>query len=122
MKISSISVIDDDPVNLLLLKETLKDYFLVQAYRDPFHFLDNLSRTETRLVITDLMMPGMDGFALIRRIRQLKPGLPIIIISAKDEPDTIRKAYQLGVEAYYRKPLNLTTFSDKLLDQINHNV
>ena len=114
-----VSIIDDDPVNLLLLKETLKGYFEVTTYHHPCTFLEHLEEVDTNLVITDLMMPGMDGVNMVSRIKTQRPDLPVIIVSASDEEEIIKEAYEMGIEAYYLKPLNMPLLTDRLIKRIH---
>ena len=59
-----------------------------------------------RVMVTDLNMPRMDGYELIRRVRadQRLSGMPIIVVSADTDPATPQRIAALGVEAYFPKP------------------
>jgi CheY-like chemotaxis protein len=59
-----------------------------------------------RAIVTDLNMPRMDGFEMIRRIRedQALSGTPIIVVSADTDPDTPERVAELGVSAFFSKP------------------
>jgi CheY-like chemotaxis protein len=59
-----------------------------------------------RVMVTDLNMPQMDGYELIRRVRadQRLSGMPIIVVSADTDPATPQRIAALGVEAYFPKP------------------
>jgi CheY-like chemotaxis protein len=59
-------------------------------------------------IVTDLNMPRMDGFELIRRIRgdHKLSGTPIIVVSADTDPETPERIAQLGVSAYFPKPFS----------------
>lgn len=61
-----------------------------------------------RAIVTDLNMPRMDGFELIRRIRgnHKLSGTPIIVVSADTDPETPERIAQLGVSAYFPKPFS----------------
>jgi len=61
-----------------------------------------------RAIVTDLNMPRMDGFELIRRIRgdQRLSATPIIVVSADTNPDTPERVAELGVSAYFSKPFS----------------
>jgi CheY-like chemotaxis protein len=64
--------------------------------------------TQVRAVVTDLNMPRMDGFELIRRIRgdtRLR-ATPIIVVSADTDPDTPERMAALGVDAFFPKPFS----------------
>ena len=64
--------------------------------------------TPVRAVVTDLNMPRMDGFELIRRIRgdQRLRATPIIVISADTDPETPNRVAALGVDAFFPKPFS----------------
>jgi PAS domain S-box-containing protein len=58
------------------------------------------------MVVTDLIMPRMDGLELIRKIRRLDPELPIVIISSDNDGDTAKAALQLQVSEFLHKPID----------------
>lgn len=55
------------------------------------------------LLITDLSLPGIDGVELTRRVRAIHPGLPVVVISAYDEPSYVERARVAGAAAYLSK-------------------
>ncbi len=62
---------------------------------------------EVDIVLLDIMMPGMDGFAVLRELRKAKPSLPVIFLTAKgDEPDRVQ-GLRLGADDYIAKPFSL---------------
>lgn len=74
-----------------------------------------------RVIVTDLNMPRMDGFELIRRIRQ-HPRLratPIIVVSADTDPETPERISQLGVSAFFSKPYSPAQVRRKLEQILN---
>jgi DNA-binding response OmpR family regulator len=64
-----------------------------------------LHQTDYRLLITDLRLPGIDGFDLVRRARRLRPDVAIIMMTAYDTPEARRAAAEIGV-TFLRKPLD----------------
>jgi two-component system chemotaxis response regulator CheY len=68
--------------------------------------LDKLSRDRFDLVIADLNMPRMDGLQMIRGVRECPAtrGLPIVVLSAEGNDDTIREAMEAGANGYVLKP------------------
>ena len=66
-------------------------------------FLDALPETECDLVVTDLSLPGMDGIELLKRLQEIRPGLPAIVISAHEEPGYQKSAERVGARAYLTK-------------------
>ncbi len=102
-----ILVIEDDDA----LRNTLSDVLELNGFnsRTASNGVDGLrmARAETpSLVITDIAMPGMDGFELLRRFRedeQLR-AVPVIVISAKVDRQAIRKGMELGADDFITKP------------------
>lgn len=86
--------------------------FEVHFAPDGHHALKLLRETRFNLVMTDLYMPVMDGFALVERIRaeEALRQIPVIVISAGGK-DAQERAMQLGVDVYLRKPVK---FADVL--------
>jgi two-component system response regulator (stage 0 sporulation protein F) len=56
------------------------------------------------LIIVDLRLPGMDGLALIRAVRQFEPFMRIIVMTAYGSPELEAEARQLGIDGYVKKP------------------
>ena len=69
-----------------------------------------------RVMVTDLNMPRMDGYELIRRVRadQRLSGMPIIVVSADTDPATPERVAALGVEAFFPKPFSPALVRRKL--------
>lgn len=74
-----------------------------------------------RVIVTDLNMPRMDGFELIRRVRQHDRlrATPIIVVSADTDPDTPERISQLGVSAFFPKPYSPAQVRRKLEQILN---
>ena len=74
-----------------------------------------------RAIVTDLNMPRMDGFELIRRIRQHERlrAMPIIVVSADTDPDTPGRISQLGVSAFFPQPYSPAQVRRKLEQILN---
>ena len=59
------------------------------------------------LIISDIMMPGIDGFEFARSVRQVNKTIPILFMSAKDDLPSKQKGFQLGIDDYMVKPVEL---------------
>jgi len=69
-----------------------------------------------RLVVSDLSMPGMDGFEFLSQVRK-SPALaaiPIVILSSSQSPHDVFRCYQLGANSYITKPMSLQTFVETI--------
>lgn len=100
-----ILTIDDDPAITDLISLLLRSYGLdVIVANDGEHGLE-LARTQNPdLVMLDLTMPGMDGWQICRAIR-LESKVPIIILSALDDPSVISTVLDAGADDYMVKPV-----------------
>jgi DNA-binding NtrC family response regulator len=103
----SILVVDDEKITAFYLKDILAAAnYEVHLAQNGEEALEQLGRRRFDLVITDLVMPGIDGFALVRRVKQTQPGLPVFILTAHGSYDVARKAQIIGADDYLLKPVN----------------
>jgi CheY-like chemotaxis protein len=113
-----ILVVDDEPSFCTVLSEILRSfgYFVRQAH-DAHHAIELLKKTTPDLILTDVMMPGMDGLTFIRQIRSdpTKASIPTIVISAKAQAEDIRASKEAGADACLVKP-----FSARELREVVH--
>ncbi len=107
--IFSILIVDDDPVSRLLLEKILKkEGFKVCSAEDGVQALDIFKRQYIPIVLTDWMMPKMNGLELCRALRSIdSPGyIFIIIITAKDSKEDIVHGLEAGADDYVSKPFH----------------
>jgi CheY-like chemotaxis protein len=117
-------VVEDVPDILVLLYETLKfkGYRVITA-RNGIEALETIEKELPALIITDILMPKMDGFSLVHRLRldALTRSIPIIFLSATYvAPEDKAFALTIGVTRFIEKPVNLEAFFpviDELLAQ-----
>jgi PAS domain S-box-containing protein len=102
-----VLVIDDEPAIRLITQQTLEafGYRVVTADggTEAISIYEKY-RDEIAVVLTDMMMPGMDGIAIIHTLRQLKPGVKVIAASGLADTDTVAKASGAGVTHFLQKP------------------
>jgi DNA-binding response OmpR family regulator len=104
-----ILVVDDQPLNVKLLADTLriKGYEIVTASSGR-EALERIERDAPDLVLLDVMMPGMDGYAVCRAIRA-EPRtqiLPVIMVTALDPQEERVKGLEAGADDFLTKPVN----------------
>lgn len=126
-------IVDDDPLERTLVAESLKaaGFEVIEAGDGP----DGLAAIERRrpdLVLLDVMMPGMDGYAVCRALRA-RPELarmPVIMLTGLDDTASIECAYESGATDFIAKPINATLLAHRvryalrashLLDEIDHH-
>ena len=108
-----VLMVDDNRTNRFILWEYLKFWgcMPVEA-EDGFEALDMLGTSASStgsfdLIVTDVQMPGMDGFELVRNIRKIEAvaGVPIIILTSMGQPGDGNKCRDMGISAYLGKPV-----------------
>jgi len=114
----SILVVEDNPISLKILDINLREngYEVITA-NNPKDALDLLETIPTiKLIVTDIMMPEMDGLEFISKIKSIPQWkkLPFIIISAMSNKKTVKKAISLGCQHFIVKPVQ----SSQLLKMI----
>jgi len=107
MKKHEISIVDDEPINLMILKKLLSPSFLVRAYKSGEELLRAVNKDlKPDLVLMDIMMPGMDGYETLSELRKDPEnlGIPVIYISSLDSLIDEEKGFRLGAVDYITKP------------------
>ncbi|MGV3663985.1 MAG: response regulator transcription factor [Prosthecobacter sp.] len=96
---------DDDPVTLETLSACLQpEGFRTLLARDGTEALALWQRHKPDLLCLDIMMPGMDGYEVCRRVRAQDPNVPLLFISAKSEEIDVVVGLRLGADDFVRKP------------------
>ena len=97
---------DNDPNRVMLCRRLNKQGYATVEAADGRQALDALARQRFDLVLCDIMMPGVDGYAVLKRMKA-DPDLaltPIVMISAVDEMDSVVRCIEMGAEDYLQKP------------------
>lgn len=101
-----ISIVDDDEIIQELIQTAFSDTeFQIRRYGNGRQFLDDEGSLESDLVFLDLMMPEMDGFQVLQKLKGHEKKPPIIVLSALSKRETVLQALKLGVSSYMIKPL-----------------
>jgi CheY-like chemotaxis protein len=115
-----ILVVDDNPYDLILIKELLNEEYHIQTVSSAKAALKSLRKQSFNLVITDMCMPQMDGFEFIESIKKLYPYLPIVLLSASLEGDYKQKADEMDIAAYLNKPIDTSLFKNTIKKVMSH--
>ncbi|QUH25742.1 response regulator transcription factor [Serpentinicella alkaliphila] len=104
----NILVVEDDKNLQKLMTAVLKQsgYNVIVA-RDGEEALDEMSTSHVDLLISDIMMPTMDGYTLIDTLRKANYTLPILMVTAKETFDDKRKGFLVGTDDYMVKPIDM---------------
>ena len=98
---------DDAKLNQLVCTYLNDSGFAATGCRSANEAYDALYNTLYDLIISDIMMPEVDGFEFARTVRQLNQRIPILFMSARDDLPAKRKGFQLGIDDYMVKPIDL---------------
>lgn len=108
----NILVVEDDK-NLRKLIATclIKENYKVYEATNGIEALDVLDKNYINLVVTDIMMPKMDGYELIKELREANFRLPILLITAKSTLEDKKQGFNLGADDYMVKPIDIDELS-----------
>lgn len=105
-----ILVVDDEPLNVLLLEDILagSGYTRVRSVSDSRLWLETLESFAPDLILLDLMMPHVDGFAILEALRAMprETFLPVIVLTADANDETKRRALRCGATDFLLKPFD----------------
>ena len=113
-----VLVADDDPVMRLLMRQMLTQVGLdVIEAEDGVQALASYKHSGPDLVMLDVDMPAMDGFAVCREIRHQEAGgtVPIIMVTGGDELEAVTRAYEVGATDFISKPINWPILGHRVL-------
>jgi DNA-binding NtrC family response regulator len=115
----SVLILDDDAdFNSLLTDIFEQADYTVTSIEDPIEAVEVFRNTDYDLVVTDHRMPGMTGSEFMKVIKQLKPEVPVIMVSGYLENDTIRELIGAGVGGVFLKPLNIFSLLERTAELI----
>ena len=104
----SILVCEDDFAIKTMISTKLKqENYSVYTVQNGQEALNLMEKQQIDLVISDIMMPEMDGYEFVQTLRETKHTLPILMITAKSQLESLEAAFKLGVDDYMVKPLRL---------------
>lgn len=110
MEKPDILLVDDDEIITATLERSLrKENFSIQVAHSGVQALSLVKKTKPKLVLLDVMMPGMDGYDVCREMRNDKKlaSLPIIFITAKTSEEDHITGFKAGGDDYINKPFNM---------------
>jgi CheY-like chemotaxis protein len=121
----SILIVDDEPDVADLFRQRFRRE--VRQGRYTLHFAasgeEGLRRVaelgrELIVILSDINMPGMDGLTLLREIKQRRPELPVLMVTAYGDDERMRMAEELGAAAFLAKPVDFVRLKEKLAELV----
>jgi DNA-binding response OmpR family regulator len=110
-----ILVIEDEPrIQAFLARGLEAEGFVVDSAADGAAGMQRVRETHCDLVVLDLLLPRVDGLAVLRRLAHERPQLPVVVLSARSDLPTKLRGFELGARDYVSKPFSL----DELIARI----
>ncbi len=115
-----ILLVDDDRDLLNLLYRCMKEQYEIDLAWNGNQGLDFLKRKKYSLILLDVMLPGMDGFSVLKKIRE-SDTIPVILLTAKDASDDKVNGFYTGADDYITKPFDIRELLARVDSQIRRN-
>lgn len=110
-----ILVVEDDADDRDGIRRILsREGYEVDLAMDGLDALEKAARLEYDLVLTDLLMPRLDGLRLLERLRSVKPHLPVVLVTAFGDWGSYARAIEMGAAAYLCKPFRINQLVDEI--------
>lgn len=117
MSKATVLIVDDEPFNIEVLEQAMEgsEYQVLTASNGKEAW-EKIQSEEPDLVLLDLMMPVMDGFAVLAKVKDdpMLRNIPIIIVSAEHDSKSVVKGIKQGAEDYLTKPVDPAQFLKKV--------
>ncbi len=104
-----VLLVEDEQTLADIIADTLseKDFTVTVAYNG-VEGLRAFDRERPQVVVTDIMMPGMDGLSLVAELRRRDPSVPILFLSARSAAEDVVRGFEAGGNDYLRKPFAMS--------------
>jgi PAS domain S-box-containing protein len=116
-----VLIVDDNATNRLILREIASGWdFLSTGVEDGFSALEQLKNNSYQLILLDKSMPGMDGFEVAKKIKQMPKyaDVPIILLSSAEEKGDRKRAKELGISDVLIKPVRRSKLYDSIVSAL----
>jgi diguanylate cyclase (GGDEF)-like protein len=119
-KKAKVLIVDDDPINRLVLEKTLNvehDVFLVESGEKALNFVETM---QVDLIILDVVMPGLNGYEVLVKLKEnpITHAIPVIFISANHSHEDESKGLELGAMDYITKPFSVSIVRVRVRNQL----
>ncbi|MCQ2506221.1 MAG: response regulator [Lachnospiraceae bacterium] len=121
VKVKNILVIDDEKMNRMQVKHHLKgdSHFQLLEASSGMEGVNMVITNDIDLVLLDIRMPELDGFATLEMIRAVSSNIPVIFLTADNDIETITRATMVGVKDYLVKPVMKNALLDMIKNALN---
>ncbi|WP_201352824.1 response regulator [Hydrogenimonas urashimensis] len=120
-KLNALVVEDEKEANELMVSTFGNFFNSVDSAMNAEEALEIYKKKKPDVIFIDIILPGMDGLELARKIREINPDQIIVIISASNDMSKISEAIKIGVDSFIQKPIDSNKIID-LLKNINQTI
>jgi DNA-binding response OmpR family regulator len=107
LKEFKVLLVEDESNIAKLLKDAIGDYFFsFTLAKNGQEGLEKMKTIKPDIIITDIMMPKLDGLAMTEKIKQIDESIPVIVLSAFSEKEKLLNAIDIGITKYFIKPFD----------------
>ena len=104
---SLIYIVEDDEGIREVYEGAFDGLYKIRMFENGKNFLDEFEKSRPTLIILDIMLPDMDGYTILTKIRELDEKIPVIIVSAKTDEISFVKGLNKGADDYMAKPFSI---------------
>ena len=105
---------DENDLRNIVKKRLVKEHYSVDACGDGLEAMDYIDMTSYDGIILDIMLPGKDGYEILRELRQREDDTPVLLLTAKDSIEDRVKGLDLGADDYLAKPFEIEELDARL--------
>lgn len=105
--INILVVEDDEKLNYIVCMFLNENGYHAISCRTAMEAFDTLQEKSIHMIVSDIMMPEMDGFEFARNVREQDKQIPILFMTARDDMPSKQKGYELGIDDYMVKPIEM---------------
>lgn len=109
-----VYVVDDEDDALELFSDVLTVNFDVKTFNSPVEALQTIAKQPPQCLLTDLIMPEMNGVEFVRKIRRSNQDLPILVLSGYGDRDQVVDIFRMGCFDFLSKPIKYQELTDKV--------
>ena len=103
-----VLLVEDEQTLAMIIKDTLEEQdFIITTAGDGEEGLRKFFEQKPDVLVADVMMPRMDGFEMVRRIRQSDKPTPVLFLTARSAINDVVKGFELGANDYLKKPFGM---------------
>ncbi len=125
-----VLVVDDEPDVEALFRQQFRRELRAERFvldfaasaPDALRRVANATQQAPALVFSDINMPGMTGLEMLPRMKEMRPDVPVIMITAYGDDDTKRKAIESGAEGLLTKPIDFALLREQINTRLGRSV